>query len=273
MYGAILGDIAGSKYEFSRPEKFDPWKVKIFSNDCCFTDDTVMTIATKYAVLKGVPYAKAYGVFGRKYPNVGYGTMFKRWIDSYCERGYNSYGNGSAMRVSFIGEHFDTLKKVEDEAQKSALCTHNHPEGVKGAQVIAGCGYLAKNGASIFYLPVYMYYATPWHDYRERIWNAYETKDDSGLITDVEREWYGYMCDWMEDGNEAENLATAWGMYASRLTEDMGIGVGLAIQESGTGEQSYFYGPRATGHRAACVLHAHRYGSLVYNRIHHGPED
>lgn len=77
MYGAILGDIAGSKYEFSRPEKFDPWKVKIFSNDCCFTDDTVMTIATKYAVLKGVPYAKAYGVFGRKYPNVGYGTMFK----------------------------------------------------------------------------------------------------------------------------------------------------------------------------------------------------
>ena len=107
-----------------------------------------MTIATKYAVLKGVPYAKAYGVFGRKYPNVGYGTMFKRWIDSYCERGYNSYGNGSAMRVSFIGEHFDTLKKVEDEAQKSALCTHNHPEGVKGAQVIAGCGYLAKNGAS-----------------------------------------------------------------------------------------------------------------------------
>ena len=59
---------------------------------------------------------------------------------------------------------------------------------------------LAKNGASIFYLPVYMYYATPWHDYRERIWNAYETKDDSGLITDVEREWYGYMCDWMEDG-------------------------------------------------------------------------
>jgi len=148
MYGAILGDIAGSKYEFSRPEKFDPWKVKIFSNDCCFTDDTVMTIATKYAVLKGVPYAKAYGVFGRKYPNVGYGTMFKRWIDSYCERGYNSYGNGSAMRVSFIGEHFDTLKKVEGEAQKSALCTHNHPEGVKGAQVIAGCGYLAKNGAS-----------------------------------------------------------------------------------------------------------------------------
>ena len=114
---------------------------------------------------------------------------------------------------------------------------------------------LAKNGASIFYLPVYMYYATPWHDYRERIWNAYETKDDSGLITDVEREWYGYMCDWMEDGNEAENLATAWGMYASRLTEDMGIGVGLAIQERGTGEQSYFYGPAtATEQRASSTL-------------------
>ena len=114
---------------------------------------------------------------------------------------------------------------------------------------------LAENGAAVFYLPVYMYYPTPWHDYRERIWNAYETKDDSGLITDVEREWYGYMCDWLENGNEAENLATAWGMYASRLTEDMGIGVGLAIQESGTGEQRYFYGPAtATEQRASSTL-------------------
>lgn len=75
------------------------------------------------------------------------------------------------------------------------------------------------------------------------------------MITDVEREWYGYMCDWLENGNEAENLATAWGMYASRLTEDMGIGVGLAIQESGTGEQSYFYGPAtATEQRASSTL-------------------
>ena len=121
MYGAILGDIAGSKYEFSRPQNFDPWKIKIFSNDCFFTDDTVMTVATKYAVLKQVPYGKAYGVFGRKYPNVGYGTMFKRWIDGYCERGYNSFGNGSAMRVSFIGEHFGTLEQVEEEAEKSAV--------------------------------------------------------------------------------------------------------------------------------------------------------
>lgn len=148
MYGAILGDIAGSKYEFSRPERFDPRKVKIFANDCCFTDDTVMTVATKYAVLKGVPYAKAYGLFGRKYPSAGYGAMFKRWIDTYCERGYNSFGNGSAMRVSFIGEYFETLKKVEDEAAKSAVCTHNHPEGIKGAQAIAGCIYLGRHGAS-----------------------------------------------------------------------------------------------------------------------------
>lgn len=89
-----------------------------------------MTIATKYAVLKGVPYAKAYGVFGRKYPNVGlWNHVQNDGLTAIVSAGYNSYGNGSAMRVSFIGEHFDTLKKVEDEAQKSALCTHNHPEG------------------------------------------------------------------------------------------------------------------------------------------------
>lgn len=148
MYGAILGDIAGSRFEFSKPAGFHPRKVDLFANSCFYTDDTVMTIATKYAIKKGIPYAKAYGLFGRKYPKVGYGTMFKQWLDSCSEKGYNSFGNGAAMRVSYIGRHFRTLEEVEKEAGKSAACTHNHPEGIKGAVAAAGCTFLAYTGCS-----------------------------------------------------------------------------------------------------------------------------
>lgn len=148
MYGAILGDIAGSRFEFSRPENFNPKTESLFANACFYTDDTVMTIATKYAVLKSLPYAKAYGKFGRKYPSAGYGTMFKQWLESYSERGYNSFGNGGAMRVSYIGQYFDTMEKVQEEARKSAMCTHNHPDGVKGAVATASCIYMARTGCS-----------------------------------------------------------------------------------------------------------------------------
>lgn len=148
MYGAILGDIAGSRFEFSRPNDFNSKKEQLFAGGCFYTDDTVMTIATKYAVLKSLPYAKAYGTFGRKYPTAGYGTMFKHWLDSYSERGYNSYGNGAAMRVSFIGQYFETMEEVLQEAEKSAMCTHNHPEGVKGAVSTAACVFMARKGYS-----------------------------------------------------------------------------------------------------------------------------
>lgn len=102
---------------------------------------------------------------------------------------------------------------------------------------------LAGNGASIFYLPVYMYFPTPWNQYRENIWAAYESQDPSGLITDIEQEWYGYMNDYLTKGNACENLGTAWGMYKSRLSEDMGIAIGLAARESGEYEPAYYYGP------------------------------
>ncbi len=148
MYGSILGDIAGSRFEFSKPQNFNPWKVTLFAKNCFYTDDTVMTIATKYAVLNSVKYASAYVMFGKKYPLAGYGTMFKSWIDSHPPQAYNSYGNGAAMRVSFIGRHFSTLEKVREEARKSAMCTHNHPEGVKGAEATAVAIYLAKTGCS-----------------------------------------------------------------------------------------------------------------------------
>lgn len=114
---------------------------------------------------------------------------------------------------------------------------------------------LPANGAAIFYLPVYMYYPTPWTSYRENIWNAYETQDPSGLVTDVEKEWYGYMNDYLTYGNECENLGTAWGMYKSRLSEDMGIALGLKARDTGEYETCYYYGPAtATEQRASSTL-------------------
>lgn len=148
MYGAILGDIAGSRFEFTRPSDFNWRTVELFGGMSTFTDDTVLTIATKYAVLQGVSYAKAYGMFGRKYAKVGYGNMFLFWLYNHSERGYGSYGNGSAMRVSFLGQFFDTLERVEEEAKQSSLCTHDHPEGIKAAQATAAAVFLARTGAS-----------------------------------------------------------------------------------------------------------------------------
>ena len=109
MNGAILGDIAGSRFEFSKPSGFDYKTVSLFGSGCAYTDDTVMTIATKYALLNDMPYAKAYGKLGRMYRRVGYGTLFQRWLDGHSETGYGSYGNGAAMRVSYIAYHFKTL--------------------------------------------------------------------------------------------------------------------------------------------------------------------
>ena len=148
MYGAILGDIAGSRFEFSHPQGFCAKKEVLFAPSSRYTDDTVMTIATKYAVLTGTSYAKAYGSFGRRYKKAGYGPLFLTWLDNRSEKGYNSYGNGAAMRVSFLGHYYNSLREVEREAKKSAECTHNHPEGIKGAVCVAGCVFLAEHGAT-----------------------------------------------------------------------------------------------------------------------------
>lgn len=148
MYGSILGDIVGSRFEFSKPKGFRASKVPLFAENCFFTDDSVMTIATRYALLNRVPYGRAYEKFGKRYPLAGYGTMFQSWLKSYPKQAYNSYGNGAAMRIGFLGWHFSTLEEVEKEAAKSAMCTHNHPEGIKGAVTAAGCVFLARTGAS-----------------------------------------------------------------------------------------------------------------------------
>lgn len=144
--GAILGDIIGSQYEFKRPEDFNNKTAILLSENCKFTDDTVMSIATKYAIEHNIPFAQAYQFFGLKYRNVGYGSRFAEWIDNQEDKPYESYGNGSAMRVSFVADYFNTKDKVVIYAEKSAECTHNHPEGLKGAIVTAMCIWMAKNG-------------------------------------------------------------------------------------------------------------------------------
>ncbi|MFP4306855.1 MAG: ADP-ribosylglycohydrolase family protein [Desulfococcaceae bacterium] len=144
MLGAIAGDVIGSVYE-GRPIKSE--KFPLFAADAVFTDDTVLTAATAWAILHREPYERAYQTFGRKYPHAGYGGTFIGWIHSDDPRPYNSWGNGSAMRVSPVGFAFDDEETVLAEARRSAEVTHNHPEGIKGAQATALTIFLAWKGA------------------------------------------------------------------------------------------------------------------------------
>ncbi len=146
IIGAILGDIAGSQYEYNRPQNLDYRKCDLFTDDCSITDDTVTSIAIKYAVDSNVPYQDALREIGVKHPSCGYGPKYFEWL--FCEnpKPYNSFGNGSAMRVSYIGEYYEILDDAKREAEKSAMVSHNHPEGIKGAVVTAVCVWMAKHG-------------------------------------------------------------------------------------------------------------------------------
>ena len=151
--------------------------------------------------------------------------------------------------------HFNVVTKDAPENAEAALIKLLNLTLAANANSTFEGRDLAANGASIFYLPVYMYYPTPWESYRENIWNAYETQDTSGLTRDIELEWYGYMNDYLTYGNECENLGTAWGMYKSRLSEDMGIALGLKARETGEYEECYYYGPATpTEQRASSTL-------------------
>jgi len=143
MLGAIAGDIIGSIYE-GNPLKISDFP--LFSPHCRFTDDTVLTVATAEALLKGLDYATVYRAYGRRYPNAGYGGTFIHWILDDQAGPYQSWGNGSAMRVSPVGWAGDTVAAVLAEAERSAAVTHNHPEGIKGAQATALAVYLARTG-------------------------------------------------------------------------------------------------------------------------------
>ena len=145
MLGAIAGDVIGSVYEF-RPLKSKTFP--LFSEASRFTDDTVLTLAVAAAILNAEEYGASIAAFAERHPHAGYGGLFALWMRSPDKAPYNSWGNGSAMRVSPIGFAFDSVNDVLAEAHKSAEVTHNHPEGIKGAQATALAVYLARRGSS-----------------------------------------------------------------------------------------------------------------------------
>jgi ADP-ribosylglycohydrolase len=145
LLGGIAGDIIGSIYEFN-PVRFKDFE--LFKSNSTYTDDTVMTIANaEWLLSKGV-LMDIMRKYGHKYPGAGYGGMFYDWLKSRCPKPYNSFGNGSAMRVSPVGWAFDTLEETLEAAKQSAEITHNHPEGIKGAQATAACIFMARTGKS-----------------------------------------------------------------------------------------------------------------------------
>ena len=156
MYGAILGDIIGSPYEFDRGGKTKEFP--LFSPESEFTDDTVMTIAVAEAFLDAPADGDEETIrallinrmqyYGRLYPNAGYGARFIWWLRSRHPQPYGSFGNGSAMRVSSAGWLFDDFDTVRKMARLSAEVTHDHPEGIKGAEATACIIWLSRNGYS-----------------------------------------------------------------------------------------------------------------------------
>ena len=145
ILGAIVGDVIGSVYEWNNVKSLD---FPLFKPETTFTDDSVLTIATMMAILHKENYTKTYQEFGRNYPNRGYGDRFIWWLMESNPKPYESFGNGSAMRVSPIGWFFDTIEDVLEQAKKSAEVSHNHPEGIKGAQAVAVAVYFARMGKS-----------------------------------------------------------------------------------------------------------------------------
>ena len=156
MYGAILGDIIGSPFEFDRGNKTKEFD--LFTKGCDFTDDSVMTIAVGEALLAVGPEATVKEIeeavvtnmqdWGKRYPYAGYGGRFRYWLRERNPKPYGSYGNGSAMRVSAVGWLYDSLERTREVARATANVTHNHPEGIKGAEATASAIYMARNESS-----------------------------------------------------------------------------------------------------------------------------
>lgn len=145
MIGAIIGDIVGSRYERVSIKSKD---FELFTKRSHFTDDTVLTIAIADAVIQGLDYKSSLLHWGRRYPLAGYGASFKEWLCGSHNLPYSSWGNGSAMRVSSMGWLYPTEEIVLKEAKKSAEVTHNHSEGIKGAQATALSIHLARIGGT-----------------------------------------------------------------------------------------------------------------------------
>ncbi len=156
MYGAILGDIIGSPFEFDRGGKTKEFD--LFTRGCGFTDDSVMTVAIAEALISIGPDANEMEIeeavianmqdWGRSYSHAGYGGKFRQWLKARNPKPYGSYGNGSAMRVSAVGWLYPTIERTREVAEATASVTHNHLEGIKGAVATASCIFLARNGAT-----------------------------------------------------------------------------------------------------------------------------
>lgn len=143
MLGAIAGDVIGSVYEHQPTKSTD---FPLFHIRSQITDDSVLTVATAEAILDGGGYEDRYRAWGRRYPGAGYGGTFHKWIFDEGMGPYNSWGNGSAMRVSPIGWAFSSAGEVLRQAAASAAVTHDHPEGIKGAQAVALAIFLSRTG-------------------------------------------------------------------------------------------------------------------------------
>ena len=155
MLGAILGDMVGSPFEFDH-NNYKHKDFPLLNEKSNFTDDTVMTVAVAWGLIAGQGDAqKTFAEvqhemrpLGKAYPNAGYGGMFGRWLRAEHPQPYGSFGNGSAMRMAAAGWLFDTLDKTLEMAKVTAEVTHNHPEGIKGAQATAAAIFLARTGHS-----------------------------------------------------------------------------------------------------------------------------
>lgn len=143
MKGAILGDIIGSRLERGGAKDYD---FDLFTTACRFTDDTVLTVAIADAILHQEDFGEAIKSYALRYPDAGYGGTFRKWMRDELEEAYTSWGNGSAMRVSPVGWLYNDLETVLAQAKATAMPTHGHPEGVKGAQAIATAIFLARQG-------------------------------------------------------------------------------------------------------------------------------
>lgn len=145
MLGAIAGDIIGSVHEYIATKTTD---FELFAENSTFTDDSVLTVAVADCLLHGLDYVDAFHDYFVAYPNAGYGLRFVGWASAGQRQPYNSWGNGSAMRVSPVAYAFASFEDVLEHAARSACVTHDHPEGVKGAQATAAAIYLARHGES-----------------------------------------------------------------------------------------------------------------------------
>ena len=162
MYGAILGDIIGSPYEFDRGNKTKDFP--LFSKESCFTDDTVMTVAVAEAFLDAPDddaeirrrLIRSMQHYGKLYPHAGYGNRFGLWLHERYPEPYNSWGNGSAMRVCPVAWIYHDLDTVRRMTRLSAEVTHNHPEGIKGAESIAAAIFLARTGKTKAQIKAYV---------------------------------------------------------------------------------------------------------------------